>query len=164
MNTRRKKGMSLAEICVVLAVISITALMVSSFTVMVGARSAVSAAKLKVMEDTALAESLLDGWIYRMTGENAVVITQNDELKAVMPGNVMYIVKLEDGMLTAPLPEGKQLAVELSTVNAISVEELRSGGDAIFFCTVTYPDPRGGDEDQTYTFCINPRVGETVDS
>ena len=163
MNNMRKKGMSLAEICVVLAVISIAALMVSSFTVMVGARSAVSAAKLKVMEDTALAESLLDGWVHQMTGEDTAVTAPNGTLYAVKD-NIPYTVVLEDGMLIAPLPEGKQMAVELTTVTAIRVEELRSGGDAIFFCTVTYPDPRGGDEEQTYTFCINPRVGEKVDS
>ena len=162
MNNMRKKGMSLAEICVVLAVISIAALMVSSFTVMVGARSAVSAAKLKVMEDTALAESLLDGWVHQMTGADAVIDVDSGTIYGVKD-SVIYTVTLEDGMLTAPLPEGKQMAVELTTVTAITVQRAQSDGDAIYFCTVTYPDPRGGDEEQTYTFCINPRVGEKVE-
>lgn len=156
-----EKGMSIAEICIVLAVISIAALMVTSFTVMVGTRSNVGAARLEVMEDLEVAEALLEGWVDNMTGQGATFATEDGQLKAVKD-TVDYAVTLQDGMLTAPVPAGAPYRIALKTVTAITVEAKFNGPDAIFFCTLTYTDPRGGNEPQTYTFCINSRINETI--
>ena len=157
-----KKGISIAEICIVLAVISIAALMVTSFTVMVGTRSSVSTARLEVMEDLEVAEAVLEGWVDRMTGQNAVfAVDENGQLKAVKD-TVDYAVALEDGLLTAPVPDGAPYMIALKTVTAITAEVKFNGQDAIVFCTLTYTDPRGSDEPQTYTFCINSRINETI--
>lgn len=159
---KRKIGMSIAEICIVLAVISIAGLMVTSFTVMVGTRSSVGAARLETMEDLELAETILGGWVDHMTGQDAVfAVDENGQLKAVKD-TVDYAVTLQDGLLTAPIPTGAPYMVALKTVTAITVEAKFNGPDAIFFCTLTYTDPRGGDQPQTYTFCINSRVNETI--
>ncbi len=165
MHGTRRKGMSLAEICVVLAVISIVALMVTSFTLMVGTRSTVGATRLKVMEDLELTESVLEGWVSRMVSDGAVVTAADGVLSAQKDADT-YTVTLEEQSLTAPVPGGQALTVSLSTVTALSVESKHNGSDSIYFCTLTYPDPRGGDGELTYIFCINPRIGEelTVDS
>ncbi|MBR2938102.1 MAG: hypothetical protein IKB80_06410 [Oscillospiraceae bacterium] len=158
---KRKKGMSIAEICIVLAVISIAGLMVTSFTVMVGTRSSVSAARLEVMQDLEMAETVLEGWVDNMTGQDAVFVAEEGRLKAVKD-TVDYAVTLEDGLLMAPVPAGAPYRVALETVTAIAVEAKHNGPDTIFFCTLTYTDPQGGEEPQTYTFCINSRIGEKV--
>jgi len=158
---KRKIGMSIAEICIVLAVISIAGLMVTSFTVMVGTRSSVGAARLEVMEDLEMTETVLESWVDHMTGQNAAVTAENGEFKAVKDA-VDYAVTLQDGLLTAPVPTGVPYRVALETVTAIAVEAKFNGPDAIFFCTLTYTDPRGTHEPQTYTFCINSRIGEVV--
>ena len=163
MSKARKKGMSLAEICVVLAVISIAALMVTSFTVMVGARATVSSARLSTMQDMETTQTLLSNWITRMAIEGAEVdVGAQGELYAQKDG-ALYTVILEDDALTASLPQGRNVTVPVTVITKLSVEALRSHGDAIYFCTVTYPDPRGGGEELTCVFCINPRVGEKIE-
>ena len=159
---KRKIGMSIAEICIVLAVISIAGLMVTSFTVMVGTRSSVGAARLEVMEDLEMAEAVLGGWVDHMTGQGAVFsVDENGQLKAVKD-TVDYPVTLQDSLLTAPIPTGAPYMIVLKTITAITVEAKFNGPDAISFCTLTYTDPQGGAEPQTYTFCINSRIGETI--
>ena len=156
-----KKAISIAEICVVLAVVSIAATMVTSFTVMVGTHSNVGTAKLEVLEDLEVTEAILEGWVDRMTGQDAVFSTEDGQLKAVKDG-VDYAVTLEDGLLTAPVPGGAPYMIALKTVTAITTEVIYNGTDALLFCTLTYTDPRGTDEPQTYTFCINSHLRESV--
>lgn len=156
-----KKGTSLAEICIVLAVISIISVTVTSFTVMAGARSTAAATRLNVIEDLEMAETVLEGWVDNMTGQGATFATEDGQLKAVKD-TVDYAVTLQDGLLTAPVPTGAPYRIALKTVTAITVEAKFNGPDAIFFCTLTYTDPRGGNEPQTYTFCINSRINETI--
>lgn len=162
-NNSSRTGITIAEICVVLAVIAIAGLLVTSFTVMVGTRSSVGAARLEIMEDLEMTESVLGGWVDYMTGQGAVVTAENGTLKAVKD-TVDYTVTLQGDFLTAPVPTGAPYMLNLKTVTAITVEGKYNGPDAIFFCTLTYADPRGTDEPQTYTFCINSRIGEKVES
>ena len=158
---RRKKGISIAEICIVLAVISIAGLMVTSFTVMVGTRSKAAVDRVTVLEELEMTEKVMEGWVDYMTGQGAVFSAEEGQLEAVKDA-VTYTPVLENGLLTATVPDGTPFKVALETVTAISVEAKFNGQDAIFFCTLTYTDPRGTDQPQTYTFCINSRVGETI--
>ena len=161
MKRNGKRAISLAEICVVLAVVSVVSVVVTTFTVMVGTHSEVSTAKVQVLEELEMAETVIEGWVDHMTGQNAVFSTEDGQLKAVKDA-VDYAVTLEDGLLTAPVPGGAPYMIALKTVTAITTEVVYNGTDALFFCTLTYTDPRGSDEPQTYTFCINSRIGETI--
>lgn len=160
---KQKKGMSLAEICVVLAVISIVSLMVISFTTMVSARSTVSAAKLKAMDDQELTEVILENWIDHMVAKQAVISVEENTLYATKDG-INYTVCLEEDKLIAPLTDGTFLSCPINTVTELRFDHLTSSDDTIYFCTAVYdyPDPRGGTITREYTFCINPHIGETL--
>ncbi len=82
----RRKGATLAEICIVLAVVSIISLMVVSFVTMTSGRSAVSAAKLNAMEELELVESLVDNWFDAMMKNGGQV-----ELNGVLTDNAIKI-------------------------------------------------------------------------
>ena len=65
-KNRKKAGISIAEMCIVLAVLAITGTVVVSFTAMVSARSSASTTKLKAAEDLELAQVILENWTDRM--------------------------------------------------------------------------------------------------
>ncbi|MBR4016731.1 MAG: hypothetical protein IKK11_02840 [Oscillospiraceae bacterium] len=159
MKRSKQRGVSIAEICVVLAVISIAALMVTSFSLMVNTRSTTAAIRANVLDDAYIAESILDSWFSSALSGGATVSAENGVLSAKKDG-ITYQVTIQEEMLTAPLPAGQELEMEMSVVTAITVEQKQNAADTIWFCTLHYPDPQDNHTDLTYTFCVNPRIGE----
>ena len=155
------KGSSLAEMCVVLAVVSIVALVVVSFTTMVSARGTVSAAKLKMMEDRQLTKIVLESWLNQLTEENAVITADESGLSAAIDGEV-FSVTLEEDRLTADVPNGDPLSCPIHTITGITFDVMSHSGDAIYFCTADYvlPHPAGGVIQRSFTFTLNPHIGD----
>lgn len=159
-----KKGSTLAEMCVVLAVVSIVALAVVSFTTMVGARSSVSAAKLKMMEDRQLTKVVLESWLNQLTEENAVITADESGLSAAIDGEV-FSVTLEEDRLIADVPNGDPLSCPIHTITGITFDVMSHSGDAIYFCTAEYelPNPNGGVIQRSFTFALNPHIGDVYE-
>ena len=159
-----KKGSSLAEMCVVLAVVSIVALMVVSFTTMVSARGTVGAAKLKMMEDRQLTKVILESWLNQLTEENAVITADENGLSAAIDGEV-FSVTLEEDRLTAAIPNGNPLSCPIHTITGITFDVMSHSGDAIYFCTAEYelPNPSGGVIQRSFTFALNPHIGDVYE-
>ena len=159
-----KKGSTLTEMCVVLAVVSIVALAVVSFTTMVGARSAVGAAKLKMMEDRQLTKVILESWLNQLTEENAVITADENGLRATVDGEV-FSVALEEELLTAAIPDGDPLFCPIHTLTRLTFDSMSHAGDAIYFCTAEYelPNPSGGVIQRSFTFALNPHIGDVYE-
>ena len=159
-----KKGSSLAEMCVVLAVVSIVALIVVSFTTMVSARGTVGAAKLKMMEDRQLTKVILESWLNQLTEENAVITADESGLSAAIDGEV-FSVTLEEDRLTADVPNGDPLSCPIHTITGITFDAISSSDDAIYFCTADYelPNPSGGVIQRSFTFALNPHIGDVYE-
>ncbi|MBQ7330448.1 MAG: hypothetical protein IJW94_01470 [Oscillospiraceae bacterium] len=159
-----KKGSSLAEMCVVLAVVSIVALLVVSFTTMVSARGTVGAAKLKMMEDRQLTKVILESWLNQLTEENAVITADENGLSAAIDGEV-FSVTLEEDRLTAAIPNGNPLSCPIHTITGITFDVMSHSGDAIYFCTAEYelPNPSGGVIQRSFTFALNPHIGDVYE-
>lgn len=157
-NTGKKKGVTLAEICVVLAIISICSVMVVSFSLMVSRRSAAAQARLAVMEDVASLEVVVENWVERLTVAGAAFTAEPGLLSATLDG-VSYTCTFDGERLIGTLPDGTALSYLPEAVTAISFNAAQKSADGIFFCTVTY-EING--EAFPYTFCVNPYVGETV--
>jgi len=162
----KRKGITLSEICIVLAVVSIVSLAVVSFAAMATGRGATGTDKLKVMQDIELLEAMVDNWF------NEVYIFDNNTL--VRPEvvdespNVLAVgdkkLWLENGNLYTQFSEENIRTYRFETVTELKFKRLRQGSDDIYFCTVTYAYRRGQNTpvEETYTFCINPRVGESI--
>ena len=162
-----KKGSSLAEMSVVLAVVSIVALAVVSFTTMVGTRSSVSAAKLKMMEDRQLTKIILESWLNRAVQAEAVVtVDENGNISASLPEGEPCTVLLEEDRIVAPVPGEDPLFCPINTLTSLTfIEMSHENGDAIYFCTAAYelPNPSGGVIQRSFTFALNPHIGDVYE-
>ena len=162
-----KKGSSLAEMCVVLAVVSIVTLMVVSFTTMVSARGTVGAAKLKMMEDRQLTKIVLDGWLYQALAADATVtVDANGNISASLSEGEPYTVLLEEDRIVAPVPGEDPLFCPINTLTSLTfIEMSHENGDAIYFCTAAYelPNPSGGVIQRSFTFALNPHIGDVYE-
>ena len=152
MRREHKKGMTIAEICIVLSVLSVVSLSIVSFAAMATGRGATSTDKLKVMQDIELLEAMVDNWfneVYKpgdATVEKSKLLINGRELSWVN-GNLII-----DGTRTYPF----------EMITELTFEKMSQGDDDIYFCKVTYTYRQNKDKIGYYTFCVNPRVGESI--
>lgn len=161
---QKRAGVSIAELCVVLAVLSIVGTVIVSFSAMVSARASASTTRLNAAEDLKMSQTILNNWVDRMTGLDAQIIAGDTGLSAIANGET-YQVILEDEVLRAYLPEGQQLACPVTTAEELRFQQMtREGSNPLIFCTLVYTvkNPAGGAAVMEETFTILSRVGEAV--
>ena len=141
-SRRTKKGITIAEVCVVLAVLAVVSTIVLSFILLVNRRVEVGKAKTALMEDVALTKALIEPYFEK----NQEGFDADQEF-----------FNSADKTLTV---DGK--TAKLSQVTKIACDKKEGNhGDYLLFVTLTYELPYE-DGEKTYTFCVNPYVGETV--
>ena len=154
MRKKGRKGSTLAELCVVLALIATASAMVASFSMLIGARTNLSTARLNAMNDLDLVESVTEGWMSRMDGLTAV-----DGVLVGDSGDTLYF----DGQdtLTGTLPEG-DITVQLDQVSAIKYTVIEGSTGDLCICTVDFSLSSDEPDRYTYsqTFCVNLNVGD----
>ena len=147
MKKNCKRGFTLAELSVVLAVIAIVSTVVISFTAMVTQRSKISRAHLSALQDIELIETFVETYIENTSDPNVALI----EVVENENGNELLI----DGV--------KKLALETVTSVEVTPYPNAEADDILYICTTTYHIPyEKKNNTHTYTFCVNPYVGETV--
>ena len=154
----KRKGATMAEICIIMAVISIVSMSVVSFITMTSGRSAASIGRLEAIDDLELVETVVDKWFAQTTQP----ITIDKDKGMVLVGELPAI-RIENRVLYVDFQGAGMEDYPLERVKALffTCEESDTKDDVLYFCTVTYY-LKNEDEEQTYTFCINPRVGETI--
>ncbi len=181
MHRNKKKGITLTEICVALAVLSIISVVVVSFAAMVTGRGATGTDKLKYMQDIELLEAMVEDWFEAVyTGVGSVTVATDapesteptDPSAPTEPFEKHTWLQTAEGKtlqyvsqnLVAVFDEGVPLNVQLESITGVEFEVEPGDNDELFFCTVTYVYRQGQNKEveKTYTFCINPRVGESI--
>lgn len=159
-----RKGVSIAEMCVVLAIVSIVALTVVSFTTMVSAQSRASATKYNAMEDMELTEAILEDWVDIMLEKNTSSITPGEGSLTARVGAADYSIFVQELQLVAQLPGEVSRTFPLKTVKELRFDTMENTDCALYFCTVVYevPSYTGEGVERTFTFCIQPRIGEVL--
>lgn len=170
MPKKVRKGSTLAEICVVLAVVSIVSTVVLSFCMMANRRAVASANRLRIMEERKMIETIVETWCDSMAAEE-----QDISLEVINS----QITLDRSGMLTATMPEGSDIrfkcdAAKTMMFNVIShdlsafeglgeAEKKELSNDILIICTVEF-DAIGVDSAYTpkYIFAVNPRSGESM--
>ena len=163
-RNRKRAGVSIAEMCIVLALLGIVGTVVVSFSAMVSARSSASATKLNASQDLEMSELILSNWVDRMTGLNAQFTANETGLSATV-GEQTYTVTLEEDVLVAPLPDGQKLTCPINEVQEIRFQQMtRPDGNPLIFCTLVYTasSSAGAPLVMEDTFTILSRVGETL--
>lgn len=167
MHRNKKKGITLTEICVALAVLSIISLVVVSFAAMATGRGATGTDKLKFMQDIELLEATVEDWFEAVyTGAGSV--TKDSENPQLLRSGKKTL-SWSGTSLYAMFPgesggEPTTLRFQFEAITGVKFDMEASGSDELFFCTVTYVYRQGQNKEveKHYTFCINPRVGESV--
>ena len=177
MNRRKRntRGVTLAELCIVMAVIAIVSTMVVSFTVLMQARTRVIAADRDTVSDLGTVESALDRFI-RTYDSDEYAIVQGDPIWAsdnpvlsTLDAKYTSISVLKDGKVTAKLklstdPETEKVNAIVITDGAGKAEityllnsvtkmtfELEGGNSsgsatALVICTVEYTSTHGSEQ------------------
>lgn len=163
-RTKRRAGVSIAEMCIVLAILAIVGTLVVSFSLMVSARASAGADKLNGAEDLQVSQAILDAWVDRMIGLGAQFAADETGLSATVDGQT-YQVVLQEGALIAPLPDGQALSCPISTAEAFRFSQMtQTSGNPLIFCTIVCSvNTTSGHKTLTEnTFTIYSRVGEVV--
>lgn len=173
-NWKSRRGVTLAEIMVALAVVAIMIVMVVSFTLLISERTGASADNLDAQQERVVLKSSVEAWLSAVTKENATL-----SLKAADPATLVtdsavpgltitrsgnkvvtdggLTLSFSYGTLKGKLPDGKTVTVHTETVESVHfyLAEKSAGGETeyLLYCAIT--DGLG-----TYTFCVNPHVGE----
>ena len=94
---------------------------------------------------------MIHTWL-EMAGNESIRLQYNSQ-------NLVVVFPAEGGE-----PVSRTFQFEVITDVQFEVKENPSKTDEIFFCTVTYVYRQGQNKEveKTYTFCINPRVGEVL--
>lgn len=165
MNQKKHRaGVSIAEMCIVLAILAIVGTLVVSFSLMVSARASASAVRLNAADDLHVSQAILDTWVDKMTGLNAQITANGADLSATVGGET-YTVTLQEGTLKAPLPDGSTLSCPISTAEDFRFTQMtRPAGNPLIFCTIIYSikTPNGTSTQLNDTFTILSRVGEII--
>ena len=153
MQMRSRRGMTLAEIMVSLALVSVMIVMAVSFVMLVTKRTRANTANDLMRQDCLKIEAGAEGWLNALAGEK---ITAADE-EVLKAGE--FELSFSYGALTGSLPEGKSINISTECVKTVLFEVMENGTEYLVFCRVECENTESG-KSVFHTFCINPRVGE----
>ena len=140
-----RKGMTLAEIVVSLAVFSVLCTIVVSCMLLITARTAANAANDAMRRDCTRIEEGLQCWLDAFAAESC-----DPDVSALT---------FVDDTLIGVLPDGNCITWNTETVRAVSFEIMSSEGNELLFCYVTCASQDGGSE-IAFSFCVSSKIGE----
>ena len=141
-NSRR--GMTLAELMVTMAMVAIMIVMVVSFVTLITGHTQMNGQRLAFQQDYAVLKSQVEAWMNTNAGRT--LDCDGNSVKA--EGSTL---SLRYNTLTAG-----SYTYRVETIESVTFHVEEKGGEYLLFCAVT------GVNGEHYTFCVNPRVGETV--
>ena len=161
---KSRKGATLAELVIVLAVVVIAAGMVVSFSSMMHGAQGISNARHEALQDVRVAEALIESFI-----ENNADKVEIEKGGAGSKGDILYsFIKLGsdgDGNALIYVIQGEgensdiKPVISLKSAKSISFVEEKGTNDTLYYCTITY-SVADAPHSYTYTFCVNPYAGE----
>ena len=159
-NNKNKKGYTLVELVIVLAVLAIAATMAVSFSTMIHSAQSISRARHEALQEVKVAEALIEGFIERnakellatettsaVAGEKLFVENENNTAVFLNNAGAFYV----DG----------NGVIFFEYIESIKFEIISEGNpaDELYYCTIEYSV---AESQHTYTFCVNPYVGEKM--
>ena len=142
---RGKGGFTLAELCIVLALVAIVSVMIVSFSTLMGDHTTALDDQYDFLADCAVLESALRIWVaeYDVPGNT---FTVDESKKLAISGTTG--VEFRNGALSL----GQKKVQGLKTIQKVEFDT----NEAVVKCTVTAKD---GVETTTYSFIFSLRAG-----
>lgn len=159
---KQKKGFTLSEVCVVLAVVGIVSAIVTSFCIVMHHRSVMSRARLDIINEVNVLEEYVESWVDKVVASNATIgQVENGTVNATV-ADATYEASFSNGKFTGTLPDSLEMTFDTTRIEALTFDVDVKGSDAIIFCKVTARMPKadGGSELESYTFCVNSRLDD----
>lgn len=151
----KKRGFTLTELTVVLAVMAIVATLTVTFSSLISKRRAESHARLEAMQDISVAESMVEGWIKNHVPEvSAQTLTAADDTSKTLA--------VEDGILKINGASVYTFERVTDITFSEQKEDENSNNHILYFCSVAYMLP-GSDEEEHYTFCVYKAESEVIE-
>lgn len=156
MNRRKRntRGVTLAELCIVMAVIAIVSTMVVSFTVLMQARTRVIAADRDTVSDLGTVESALDRFIRTYDSDEYTILPEQGSLSVLKGGNAVATLKLSidpetEKVNAIVITDGKDnvtVTYPLYSVTFVSFVIESNDTSALVTCTVEYTSTHGSEQ------------------
>lgn len=155
---KSRKGATLAELVIVLAVVVIAAGMVVSFSSMMHGAQGISNARHEALQDVRVAEALIESFIEN--NANKGITVENDKLSYTEDENTYsaYFTNANGGTLIITSKDDDIPVMFLETLDSITFDKTGTN-DTLYYCTITY-SVADAPHSYTYTFCVNPYAGE----
>ena len=158
---RNKKGFTLAELSIVLALVAVISAVVVSFAIMMSERTKANQYKLNLIQELDFVETTIEGFVDSVGGANAVFDdSSSGVLSADVGGNTHSIsFSVDSSVLTVSRPDISEYSITLETINGLSFKVVSSANESLIMCTATYFDNNALIRQ---TFTVFSRVGQTV--
>ena len=149
---RSRRGVTLAEIMVALALVSIMITMVVSFTLLITERTRANAQNDAMRRDVEVIRTGAERWL-----DATAPTTLTADGGKVTAGESSLVFQY--GSLRGTLPGGESFTMRTESTSSVAFEVMANGEDALLFCYITCQDIET-DEIVTFTVCLNSHVGE----
>ncbi len=146
-----KRGVTLVEMCIVLALIMIISAMVASFCVLTNNYSHTVSSDRDAVESIAMLEDALSKWISAFDRKDYTILISSDGLcLTASSGNAddtkKYTFEITDGKIKGDLPGGRAVDYSAPAIESASFE--KSTTDKIISCNIMYTVKNGADKTQ----------------
>lgn len=158
-----KKGVTLAELVVIIAVLSIISTMVISFVVMTGESIRTSKQRVDALNDLAIVENMIEGWLETQLTDLPVT---NSEIDLVLTnGSNELSYNIANKQLTIN-NGGNETIYQTELINSIKIDIKGTNSKKIAICHITYElfITSKKTQEYIYTFCVYPYnyIGENT--
>ena len=155
---RSRRGVTLAEIMVAVALVAIMITMVVSFALLISERTRNSAQNDAMRQGVEVIRAGAERWLNAVALEGEAITYSDDQTKVTSGAATL---EFKHGSLRGVLPDGRSYAMHAEYVTSVTFEPLKNeaNGDYLLFCTVTFEDPDTG-EPVEFTLCLNSHLGE----
>ena len=153
---KSRRGVTMAELVVVLALVSVISVMVFSFIMLIQHRSRANAANDAVRQDREMIEAGIEAWVKKSLEDGATFTCPTGaSVYANFVGDNSRSLSFNevDKNLYGYYVNSNRLKISAKSVKDITFYLMDSSGKNLLFCTVTSEIEDFGGE-ATYTFCV----------
>ncbi len=137
-----RRGVTLAELCVVMALVAILSMAVVTFCVMISNHTGKMAVDREVKDGISYVDLVLDVWVSEADGHT--ITKNNDGQLSVTVDEKEYYLKWENGYIKYMLPNNQsEQKIQCPRILSLtfSVESAENGGTQLISCTVKHEKP-----------------------
>ena len=153
-NNTSKKGVTLAELVVIIAVLSIISTMVISFVVMTGESVSSSKQKADALNDLAIVESMMESWLDTELKDLDAIDSKKD-LILINGSNQLSYDKDTKQLIINKNDVETTYKTELVKSIQIVIQELNNNKLAICYITYELAITNKTTKEYTYTFTVS---------